>query len=38
MQDASSSQDRREPGKYKGFWEKFNESVTKKAAERKPAK
>jgi hypothetical protein len=35
MQDASSSQDRREPGKYKGFWEKFAEESAKRAEQRK---
>lgn len=38
MRDANSSDERPQPGKYKGFWEKFNESVREKADARKPAK
>lgn len=34
-EDASSSADRREPGKYKGFWEKFGEESMRKAEQRK---
>ena len=35
MKDGASSDEKREPGKYKNFWEKFNREVTKKTEERK---
>ncbi|MCB9893430.1 MAG: hypothetical protein H6839_03165 [Planctomycetes bacterium] len=35
MKDGASSDDKREPAKYKDFWDKFNKEVTKKTAERK---
>jgi hypothetical protein len=32
MGEGSSSADREEPGKYKGFWEKFNKRIQDKSA------
>lgn len=35
MGDGASSEDRREPSKYKGFWEKFNREAQKVAGQKK---
>lgn len=35
MGDGASSDDRPQPSKYNGFWEKFNRETAKRAAERK---
>lgn len=35
MGDGASSDARPQPGKYNGFWEKFNRETAKRAAERK---
>ena len=35
MKDGASNDGKREPAKYKDFWDKFNKEITKKSAERK---